>query len=277
MNKAKEYIIYCDESIEKGSFYSDFYGGVLISSTHLDIIQLALNIRKQELNLNREIKWSRVTRNYLDKYKAMMDIFFEYIHVNQIKARVMFRHNINQKRTLSKYDRTHGYFLLYYQFIKHAFGLKYSNSDTNQPIYIRTFFDELPDSKEKAELFKNHIFALQSLKDFEAANLKIRRRDINEIDSKNHVILQCLDVVLGAIAFRLNRMHKQKPKGQYRRGNRTIAKEELYKYIYKKICLTYPNFNIGITTGTNGKIENIWKHPYRHWSFMPKNSTKVKK
>lgn len=40
MTKSKEYIIYCDESIEKGKYYSDFYGGVLIGSTHLDAIQL---------------------------------------------------------------------------------------------------------------------------------------------------------------------------------------------------------------------------------------------
>lgn len=227
--------------------------------------------------MKNEIKWSRVTANYLSKYKAMMDMFFEHIQVDQVKVRIMFRHNINQKRTLSAYDKAHGYFLLYYQFIKHAFGLKYSNDNKRQPIYLRTFFDELPDSREKAELFKNHIFALQSLKDFETANLKIRRRDINEIDSKNHVMLQCLDIVLGSIAFRLNNMHKEKPEGQYRRGKRTVAKEQLYKYIHKKICLTYPNFNIGITTGTGGKIENIWEHPYRHWSFVPKDSTKSKK
>jgi len=54
---------------------------------------------------------------------------------------------------------------------------------------------------------------------------------IAEVKSHNHVLLQCVDIVLGAIQFRLNDLHKVTPEGKWRRGKRTIAKEKLYKMI----------------------------------------------
>jgi hypothetical protein len=266
----KEYIIYCDESIEKGKFYSDFYGGVLVSSDDLDFLTNSLESKKLDLNLKNEIKWTRVTANYLEKYKALMDVFFEFVHQGKIKGRVMFRQEAFQAQNLTDYSKQHGYFLLYYQFVKHAFGLAYSNK-TTKPIFLRVFFDELPDSKEKSELFKNNIYALQSLQLFVSANLKIRKNDIGEVNSKDHVLLQCLDVVLGAIAFRLNDLHKAKSPETGKRGKRTVAKEELYKHILNKIRICYKNFNIGVSTGDRGDIQNRWKDPYRHWNFKPRD------
>lgn len=85
--------------------------------------------------------------------------------------------------------------------------------------------------------------------------------------------MQCLDVVLGAMAFRLNDLHKEKPEGSNKRGKRTLAKEKLYKYINKKIRETRANFNIGITTGLDGEYANIFFQPYRHWLFIPSSKT----
>lgn len=125
----------------------------------------------------------------------------------------MFRQSAIQAINLTQDQVKSGYFLLYYQFIKHAFGLQFCNETKNE-IYIRLYFDELPDSKEKAELFKNQIYAIQSLQMFGDANIKIRRNDVQDVNSKNHIILQCLDVVLGAMAFRLNDQHKEIPAGK---------------------------------------------------------------
>lgn len=270
---AKEFVIYCDESVEKGAYYSDFYGGLLIESKDLDKVVQQLEDCKTALNLHREVKWSRVTENYLEKYKSLMDIFFEYVHTGQIKLRIMFRQSAISASNLSAYNRHHGYFLLYYQFIKHAFGLRYAQSDADSPIFLKLFFDELPDSRIKSELFKNHIWALQSLVIFSESKIRIRRRDIAEIDSNEHVLLQCLDVVLGAMAFRLNNLHKIVSEETGKRGKRTIAKEQLYKHILEKIQAIYPNFNIGITTGKANGWTDLWEHSYRHWSFVPKEFT----
>jgi Protein of unknown function (DUF3800) len=269
----KEYLIYCDESVEKGAFYSDFYGGVLVASDDLEQIIQSLEDCKEGLNLYNEVKWTKVTENYLEKYKTLMDVFFGLVKSDKIKVRIMFRQSAFSATNLSDYSKNHGYFLLYYQFIKHAFGLRFANQNALQPVFLRLFFDELPDSRVKSELFKNHIFAIQSLSIFANSNVRIRRRDIAEIDSKDHVLLQCLDIVLGAMAFRLNNNHKAVAPETGKRGRRTIAKDNLYKHIWAKIQDVYPNFNIGITTGKANGWLDIWEHPYRHWSFMPSDFT----
>ena len=83
------------------------------------------------------------------------------------------------------------------------------------------------------------------------------------------VLAQCLDVVLGAMAFRLNDKHLEKPPGEKRRGKRTVAKERLYKAILADIRQLKPGFNIGISTGTGGDPTARWKAPYLHWRFVP--------
>ena len=94
-----------------------------------------------------------------------------------------------------------------------------------------------------------------------------------EVDSKDHVLLQCLDIVLGAMAFRLNNLHKITAPETGKRGKRTIAKEKLYKHIHARIVALYPNFKIGKTTGKANGWTDIWENPYRHWSFMPRDFT----
>jgi hypothetical protein len=152
--------------------------------------------------------------------------------------------------------------------VKHAFGLQYSNS-TNSPIQVRLYFDDLPDTREKVANFKVYIAGLNRFRQFEDANIKIPLDQIAEVNSHDHPVLQCLDVVLGSMQFRLNDKHKEKPEGSRVRGKRTIAKEKLYVYINQRIRKIYPNFNIGISTARSD-VRNTWLHPYRHWLFKPK-------
>jgi chaperonin cofactor prefoldin len=71
-----EYIIYCDESIRNGKYFSDFSGGALVRSTdYLEVLK-ELKDKKESLNLHQEIKWTKATANYLKKYKEMMTCFF---------------------------------------------------------------------------------------------------------------------------------------------------------------------------------------------------------
>lgn len=217
-----------------------------------------------------EIKWNKVTAHYLAKYIAVMDVFFDFVQDDKIKYRLMFTQNRFVATNLTRTQRENSYFLLYYQFIKHAFGLQYSNL-TNTPINLRLYFDRFPDTKEKIAQFRSYIVGLQHAPQFRRARISIDPEQIAEIDSRNHILLQCLDVVTGSMQFRLNDLHKAKIPGKNRRGNRTVAKEKLYKHILSRIWAIYPNFNIGLSTGTQGDITNRWTHPYRHWRFIPKD------
>lgn len=268
---ARDLNIWCDESIKRGKYYSNFYGGILVESTHLEEVITKLTTSKIENTIIDEIKWQKVCKYQLEPYKKVIDTLFELIKENKVKIRIMFTKNSNVSKKLENYHIDNEYFMLYYQFFKHHFGLIYANSH-QEDLYIKAFFDDLPETYSKRNQFKEYIKGLESVKQFRDARLKIRKEDIAEVDSKKHLPLQVMDLILGSMAFRLNDFHKIKPEGSRVRGNRTIAKEKLYKHILMRIREIKPHFNIGISTGTNGEIENRWKQPYRHWLFVSINS-----
>ena len=168
-----EYLIFCDESLLKGQFFSHFYGGALVRSKDYEDVRKALEEKKQELNLFGEIKWTKVTANYLNKYLEMMDLYFKFIKEGKIKVRIMFQateHEIEEHNDADKYH------ILYYQFIKHAFGLPYRDEYKDQDINLKLFFDEIPDTREQNDDFKAHICYLQELNLFKKAHIKIKTR-----------------------------------------------------------------------------------------------------
>ena len=266
----RQYLIYADESHRKGKYFSNFYGGALINYKDLEKLNAKLNAKKEELGLFQEVKWTKVTEQYLDKYLELINYFFKFIKSNKIKIRIMFRQNALVPKNLTQENIDKEYFLLYYQFIKHAFGIDYCNPHEKDQVILKLYFDKLPDSKKKNKEFKGYIYALNEF--FCINNVHIYNEDIAEIDSKKHVILQCMDIILGAMNFKLNNLDKQKLPNSNRRGKRTIAKEKLYKCISKNIRSIYPNFNIGVSTSSRGDFTNNWKDPYRHWSFKSNNS-----
>jgi hypothetical protein len=267
--KEKEYIIFCDESDKKGEYYSNFYGGVMVGLSNYDQITARLEAKKNELGFGNELKWQKVTSTYLERYKEFIHAFFDELRAGHLKVRIMFRQNAHTRRFEEPDDKALEYFKLYYQFIKHGFGLRYMEH-LHPEIYLRLYFDQFPDTSERAEQFKGYLNALQKIKNFEQARIRIREGDIAEIKSHEHILLQGLDIVLGAMVFRLNNKHKAIPQGKHKRGKRTIAKEKLYKYILSEIQTVYPGFNIGISTGTKSE-RSYWLDLYRHWKFVPKD------
>lgn len=261
------YIVYCDESSDKGSKYTDFFGGCIIrSADQFEIIQ-ALESKKKELNLFQEVKWTKVTENYLGKYMELIDLFFDYVRSGKIKVRVMFRSVVDGQSYQQNRTVDDKYFKLYYQFLKHSFGLM-TIPENETPTNIIVYLDVLPDKHGLREQFKRYVHEMPRSNDFSGVRITIRERDIIEVDSKDHVLMQCVDVVLGAMFFKLNGLNKAIPEGQKRRGKRTIAKEKLYKHIYTRICDMHPNFNAGISTGSRGSSNQHWESPYEHWLFV---------
>lgn len=208
-----EYILYCDESGDKGPKYSDFFGGCMVSAKDAPAIIDALNRKKQELSLTGEIKWTKVTQQYLERYIEVMDLFFNYIRAEKIRMRVMFRKN--EDRPSQPMIRRHSddkYFKLYYQFIKHSFGLGDIPAKEGQ-VFARIYFDQLPNTKERCDDFKDFIRKLPEIKDYRMAgnHAYIRKEDVADVCSHDHVLLQCADIVLGAMYFRLNELQGKRP------------------------------------------------------------------
>ncbi len=119
----KRYIIFCDESDDKGRFYSNFYGGALIEASKQQALHDELQKVKDDLNIFQgEMKWERITEAYADKYIIFVNAIFDIVARGDMKIRIMFTQNRNRPK-LEEYQIGNDYFLLYYQFIKHAFGL----------------------------------------------------------------------------------------------------------------------------------------------------------
>lgn len=163
------------------------------------------------------------------------------------------------------------YQMLYYQFIKYAFGLPYADDGTLENLTL--YIDEIPLRQSERNEFISHIRSLVNDPLLKKKGLKIHDDGIVEVDSKNHLPLQFMDVILGAICFKLNEKDKLKTEGENKIGKRTLVKLKLYKHINKRIREIYPNFNIGITTPIRNASDS-WTQVYRHWGFVPKYHTR---
>ncbi|RUX03788.1 MAG: DUF3800 domain-containing protein [Mesorhizobium sp.] len=266
----RHYTIYCDESSKKGRYFSNFYGSALILSADRQAIEKVLREKKEELNIFGEMKWTKVTKEYQEKYVEFVRLFFDFVASGRIKIRIMFTQNYHRPKNLTDEHRENEYYLLYYQMLKHAFGLRHCNPNGIDRVFITTLLDDMPDNKEKIERFRNYICSISQTHAFSGCGVFFPKEQIAHVNSHEHDILQGLDIILGSMFFRLNDLHKAKPDGAKRRGKRTIAKEAVYKEINRLIRGIYPNFNIGASTGTpNGYIDR-WEQPYRHWRFVPK-------
>jgi Protein of unknown function (DUF3800) len=265
------YLIYCDESDDKGSFYSNFYGGALLREADRQKIEQRLLAAKGD-KASSEYKWTEIGPHNEERYIRFIEEIFALVEEGLLKFRVMFTQNINQTRDLG-HDLENEYFILYYYFLKHAFGLQHCNVDFPEQTVVSVFLDDVPDTKEKFDNFKGFLSGLTTYPLFFNARVAIPKPGITAVDSKQHVILQAVDVVLGAIQFRLNEKHKIIPKGARRRGKRTRAKERVYKRVIRLIQDGYPHFNIGVSTG-EPEPEDRWRNKYAHWIFQPRGSVK---
>jgi len=245
-----------------------FLGGCVVSSRDWQLITDELNAKKRELNLYGEVKWSKVTKNYLNKYIELVDLFFSFIKTGKVKIRIMFQNNKDEQSECDTERPSDRYLRQYYLFIKNAFGLKHLKSE--KPIYLRIYLDRLPNDKEKRIKFRQMLMAMPHTVGFTDSPIIIRNGDVAEIRSHEHAILQCMDIILGSMYFRLNNLHLAIPEGLKQRGKRTVAKESLFNHILENINEIMPDFDISETTGgyDDEVPECYWNHSYRHWRIV---------
>lgn len=269
-------VLYCDESIGKGAYYSNFFGAALVEEKKVEYVNKLLRAKLTSLNIFDEVKFARITTSYQTKYQDLMVEFFKLVKNGDIKIRIMFTHNLDLPKLTAEQQKKNRYFLLYYQLIKHSFGLQYMQD--HGPVMVLLNFDVFPQTKQDIAEFKQYLCGLTEQPEFKVKGINFSARNIAEVDSSKHLILQCLDIIMGSIQCRLNNGHKQKTPGTRFISKRAKAKAAVYKTILEEIKELYPGyaFNIGETTAfadsSNGFYENRWLHPYRHWKFKPKES-----
>ena len=257
--------IWLDESDKHGMYYSNFYGGILIESKNKDEVLSRMNNIIIQSGIIDEVKWQKVNAYHYEKYIQIIDELFNMGKEGLLKIRIFFRHN-QYEPELSHEQRKEDYPILYYQFIKYAFGLVFCEDSEG----IRLYIDEIPLNQADKANFIRHLYGLNNDPEFKSMGIKFIDKGISEVNSKNHLPLQFIDLILGAICFKLNEKDKLKADGDEKPGKRTILKLKLYKHINSKIRELYPDFNIGISTPIKTEKDR-WLQIYRHWSFKPKN------
>lgn len=263
--------IWLDESERHGEFYSNFYGGILVSSQHYREVLDRMHAVVNEVGINDEIKWQKVNEYHYDKYVRLVDVLFDLAKEGKLRIRIFFRHNQYAPTHLTPEERKADYPMLYYQFIKYAFGLPYAGVDGLDSLTL--FLDEIPLRQSERDEFITHIRSIAKDPILRNMGLQIPDDGIVEVDSKQHLPLQFMDVILGAICFKLNEKDKLKKEGENKIGKRTLLKLKLYKHINARIREIYPNFNVGVTTPIRYSSDS-WTQVYRHWSFIPKYHTR---
>lgn len=265
------FILYCDESDSKGRFYSHFYGGALLEASKQQALHEELQALKDDLHIfDGEMKWQRITENYSDKYIRFVDLVFDMVERGDLKFRIMFTQN-RWVPLLTDYQIENEYFLLYHQFIKHAFGLRYC-TENGEDASAAVLLDKVPHNAEKLDQFRTYLAGLSDYPIWRRAGFSIAYEDIAEVDSKAHNVMQAVDVILGAVQSRLNEKHTKPVPPARRRSKRAKAKAAVYGRVKDRIWAIYPRFNVGISTGTPNGLADRWHHPYRHWLFEPNSA-----
>ena len=270
--------IWLDESDRHGEFYSNFYGGILVKSCHYAEVMQRMRSIVAEVGINDEIKWQKVNQYHYEKYLRLVDELFALAGEGKLKIRIFFRHNQFTPSRLTPEERKAEYQVLYYQFIKFAFGLPYA--DKGELRGMTLFLDEIPLRQSERDEFISHIRNMANDPVLKSKGLTISDDGIVEVNSKQHLPLQFMDLILGAMCFKLNEKDKLKEEGKNSIGKRTLIKLKLYKYISMRIREIYPGFNIGISTPVRVPSDS-WTQVYRHWSFVPeyhiRDSSRTKK
>lgn len=264
----RKLVVYCDESAKRGPHFSNFYGASIIRSEHIFEVENSISNIIAENGITCEIKWNNISPSTFERFITIIDKYFDFVESGVIKFRCLFTQNVWVPVGLSADQMRNAYFLLYYQFVKNGLGLPYYNGEWGER-ELQLIFDQFPRNRNQISDFKKFLSRLNP-RTLRPNFLSLSPQDIGEAKSHNHVILQCTDVVLGSMNFRLNDFHLAKEPGKTRRGKKTIAKEKVYQHISSRIRGIYPHFNIGISTGIQGSHSNRWLHPYRHWLFVPR-------
>ena len=159
----------------------------------------------------------------------------------------------SQNETYSKF---------YNIFIVNAFNINYAGEN----IQLRLIFDDLPETKSQCQKFKQYL--KQSVNHIPTKprtnRAFVKPEAIEEVDSRKHTILQCVDVLVGLTEFILNT-----PKEELKASKRAQARLNAWKKVYEFISEVHPEFDIKETTQPVFS-NKAWQRKYAHFVYHKK-------
>ncbi len=275
---ARIYELCADEAWTHGGTplnrYWCFFGGIFGLESDLSKLELALARIVQTHGHKIEIKWANVSRQSQSLYIELLNEFFSQLTSKDIKYRQRFldrMHVYVPARNETKQSALDTQYRVYYQFLKHHFGLQYLPRAQNQfdTVFIR--LDEHSSQEHKLVL---KTFAEKLPHWLGRTDLHFH---VSFVESKAHLRLQICDLIMGAAGSYGIKMHLKRQPGQRGMSGKQKLRLEIAKYIYEKIkeiVLNQRNtraFNWFDTTGIDDSVENQLHHKIRIWKFVPKS------
>lgn len=99
MAEGNLYHIYSDESRQCQDMYM-VIGGIIISSDDVAMLDETMKQYRSEMNMNAELKWSRVANQKYQEYERFVEYFFALSNTDKIHFRsiTIDTHQINHKK-----------------------------------------------------------------------------------------------------------------------------------------------------------------------------------
>jgi len=216
-------------------------GGVICTQKRALTLQDALATVRRRFNLSREMRWTKVSKQYFDAYKAWVDVFFDDPYTRFYLLAVdkseldwqSFIPSITQKPT-----RDDKLASVFYQFLLISFG---PLRDTKRWwMYPDSGFFSKDKVLDRVEFLFNYTYK----KAFGPKTSRIIRMARAQ-DSKNENLIQLADVLLGAISCNVTGLVPA-----------STARGPLVEYCCNK-CRATPTTERGLE-----KVSvHAWKHP----------------
>lgn len=253
--------------------YWCFLGGLFGTESESDALETALRKRLDAASHKAEVKWQGTTPVTLDLYCDLVDLFFDVVCSSALAYRQVFldRSFVHVPAPGEpKRSSLDVQFLLYYQFIKHHFGLEHlPAASVDEPHEILLRLDNHSSQKHKANL-ETFVAGLPA---------QIARPDLRfsttYVNSNKFRRLQVCDLVMGAAGFDGNKQHLRREPGQRGMTKRQKARHALARHVYDRLRQIDANergtkvFHWFESTGGSTNTMDRLTNSVRIWKFVP--------
>ncbi len=217
----QDFAVFADESGISNDRHM-LVGATVVRKVFVRSLYQAMSDFRQEHSMFSELKWSKVSNQKLAEYKALIDIFFDFLERKALTFHVTtFDNHMWDHRRFNDNDPDLGISKLYYQLLLHQVVRWHGD--------LATLYICLDRRLSTTPLQKLHrILNAGAKKEYKLSFGPVRV--LTAKDSKKDDLLQLNDVVLGAVAAYKNKKHEIP-------GARE-AKVELARYVLDHCGLT---------------------------------------
>lgn len=209
----QDYVFFADEAGISNDRFT-VVGGLCVRGSAVPGLHANIDAYRLLHNMHSELKWSKVSNQKIDEYKALVELFFAMNNANVLHfhAIVFDSHQVDFKRIREDgHDSDKVLSRLYYQLVVHKFAKLYP-SDSGMCVCLdhRNSSTPLEDLRRmiNATLARDHAIPHNPVK------------QLISQDSCDDDLLQLNDVILGAVCAARNGKHLL---AEYRPAKRELA------------------------------------------------------